>query len=243
MNRNTRMMLLASQNKNSHRGEERGRYDSDAYDHHRYDDRSHRYGDDPMQADRDRRMRQHRMSDYDRYEHSDGEGWESQRRMKRGGYDHYEDPYGEDWNSPRRRKRRAGDDDRYEDSDDDEDWEPSRRKKRRGKSEDGEDESYPEHIGESQAREWTMKMHNSDGTHGPHFAPDAAEQLRTAHCPDCDRWDFFAAVNMTYSDYASTLKKLGMDKPEAYACLAKAFLCDEDAKQGKLARYMKCIPE
>lgn len=101
--------------------------------------------------------------------------------------------------------------------------------------------AYPEHIGETKAREWVMHMKNSDGTQGTHFSPETAEPLRAAHCPDCDKWDFFAAINMIYSDYGAVIKKFGVDKPEVYACLAKAFLEDEDAGKHKLRKYIDAM--
>lgn len=91
------------------------------------------------------------------------------------------------------------------------------------------------------AMEWTHKMRNSDGSTGPHWKPEQVEPLRVSICPDCDKWEFFAAMNMMYSDYCAELKKYGADKPEVYAGLAKAFLKDEDAKPDKLAKYKKYI--
>ena len=104
-------------------------------------------------------------------------------------------------------------------------------------------EHQPEKVDERKAMEWTRKMKNPDGSTGPHFKPETAEQLRTAHCPMCDRWEFMVAINMMYADYAEVAKKFGADKPEFYVCMAKAFLEDPDAKDGKLARYMEVIPE
>lgn len=104
-------------------------------------------------------------------------------------------------------------------------------------------ERQPEKVDERKAMEWTRKMKNPDGSTGPHFKPETAEQLRTAHCPMCDRWEFMVAINMMYADYAEVAKKFGADKPEFYVCMAKAFLEDPDAKDGKLARYMEVIPE
>lgn len=101
----------------------------------------------------------------------------------------------------------------------------------------------PEKVDEHKAMEWTRKMRNPDGTTGPHYTPQTAEQLRAAHCPKCDRWEFMVALNMMYADYAEVAKKFGADKPEFYTCMAKAFLEDPDAGEGKLAKYMEVIPE
>ncbi len=233
MSKITKMMLLANQSKTNNRGYgqpheryyrdyDRGHSPDSQRDYAHMDDYRHnadRYDGYPMHDSMAPYSRPHRMSGYNRYD--DPETYEDRER-------------------PRRMKRRE----RYDDWDDDDDERESKsRKKQRHPDSDDWGEDYSEHIGESKAREWVMKMRGADGSQGAHFAPEAAEQLRVSHCPDCDRWDFYATVNMLYSDYSHALKKLGMDKPEVYACLSKAFLCDDDAKPGKLARYMKCIPK
>lgn len=100
-----------------------------------------------------------------------------------------------------------------------------------------------EKVDEHKAMEWTRKMKNPDGSSGPHFPPPVAEQLRAAHAPKCDKWEFMVALNMMYADYSEVAKKFSADKPEFYVCMAKAFLEDPDAGEGKLAKYMEVIPE
>jgi hypothetical protein len=51
-------------------------------------------------------------------------------------------------------------------------------------------------------------------------------------------------MNMMYADYCSVAKKYGVDRPEYYADLAKAFLHDKDYKgtpEEKLWYYYNCI--
>lgn len=91
-------------------------------------------------------------------------------------------------------------------------------------------------VDEHTARMWVNKM---DG--GEHFKHEQTEQLRHAVCPDCEKWEFYTVMNAMYSDYCETAKKMGMDKPEFYAHLAKDFLQDKDAKPHKLRRYMEQI--
>lgn len=91
-------------------------------------------------------------------------------------------------------------------------------------------------IDEHTARMWVNKM---DG--GEKFKPDQAEQLRAAHCPECERWEFYTALNAMYSDYCEAAQKMGADRPEFYAYMAKGFLKDKDAKPHKLRRYMEHI--
>ena len=45
------------------------------------------------------------------------------------------------------------------------------------------------------------------------------------------------------SDYCTAIRKAGANTIEFYVDLTKAFLEDEDAKPGKLARYYKYIAE
>lgn len=96
-------------------------------------------------------------------------------------------------------------------------------------------------VDEHKAMQWVGKMQNTDGSTGPHFKPEVAEQLRAAHCPKCDKWEFMVALNMMYADYAEVAKKFAADKPEFYVHMAKAFLEDPDAGEGKLAKYMEYI--
>lgn len=111
-------------------------------------------------------------------------------------------------------------------------------------ADDGDDHTgQPKEVDERQAMEWAGRMKNSDGSKGPHFKPEMAEQLRSAHCPECEKWEFFVALNMMYSDYADVAKKFAADKPEFYTCMAKAFLEDKDAGKGKLSKYMEYIPK
>ena len=94
---------------------------------------------------------------------------------------------------------------------------------------------------EHKAREWVGRMKNNDGTVGEHFKAEHAEPLRAAHCPNCDKMQFWAAMNMMYSDYCDVAKKMNVDRPEFYACMAKAFLMDKDAGEDKLAKYMEHV--
>lgn len=99
----------------------------------------------------------------------------------------------------------------------------------------GGDMSAP--VDEHTARMWVQRM---DG--GEHFKPEQVEQFRNAICPECERWEYYVAMNAMYSDHCESMKKLGMDKPEAYAHLAKDFLVDKDAGPHKLRKYMETIP-
>lgn len=55
--------------------------------------------------------------------------------------------------------------------------------------------------------------------------------------------EFWATMNMLYSDYGKMLAKYNADKPEVYADMADAFLTDPDAAPHKLGRYYREIVE
>lgn len=93
-------------------------------------------------------------------------------------------------------------------------------------------------VDEHTARHWVSKMEG-----GEKFKAEQAEQLRLAHCPNCDKWEFYVALNMMYSDYCEAFKKLGMDRVDAYVMMAKSFLEDKDAGPHKLRKYMETIPK
>lgn len=50
-------------------------------------------------------------------------------------------------------------------------------------------------------------------------------------------------MNAMYSDYAAVAKKFGVTSPEFYACMAKAWMEDKDAKEDKTALYYRYIVE
>lgn len=105
------------------------------------------------------------------------------------------------------------------------------------------EEDMEEPMDEQMAMQWVRKMKADNGAPMPVFKPDQTEQQRKTFCPDCEKWEFFVAMNMMYADYCDAGSKLGVDKPEFYARLAKGFLCDKDAGEGKLQKYLKVIPK
>lgn len=97
-----------------------------------------------------------------------------------------------------------------------------------------DDMSQP--VDEHTARMWVQKM---DG--GEHFKLEQTEQQRIAICPECERYEFYVAMNAMWNDHCETAKKMNIDRPDYYAHLAKDFLKDKDAKPHKLRRYMMHI--
>ena len=86
---------------------------------------------------------------------------------------------------------------------------------------------------------WAEHMQNADGSTGPHWTmgqTDAVANITGVSVKSCVWW---AAMNMMYSDYYGVAAKYGLDRPEFYADLAKAFLMDKDAggAEEKIAGY------
>lgn len=87
---------------------------------------------------------------------------------------------------------------------------------------------YGEHLSRKLADEWVSKMKNKDGTEGGHWTYEQTLQ----YANDFDKNDWYAAMNMAYSDHYSPRFDL-----TTYVELAKDFIKDKDAKDGKLLNY------
>lgn len=91
------------------------------------------------------------------------------------------------------------------------------------------------------AQEWVQKMKNADGSTGEHWTFEQTSQVMKQRGIDCDPAEFYATMNMLWSDYGSVAKKYGTDNVEFWAEMAKSFLLDKDAEGNKLALYYENI--
>ena len=92
------------------------------------------------------------------------------------------------------------------------------------------------------AEEWTANMENEDGTKGPHWSFEQAKQVMAQRGIECDPAEFWAALNMIYSDYVKVAKKFNVGSNiDFYVDMAKAFLDDKDAGPDKLAKYYQYV--
>ena len=89
--------------------------------------------------------------------------------------------------------------------------------------------------------EWVSHMENADGTTGPHWTASEALAIQRQFHIACNPEEFYAALNMMYSDYCEAAAAAGASTVELYARMAKAFLDDKDAQPDKLARYYTYI--
>lgn len=87
------------------------------------------------------------------------------------------------------------------------------------------------HFNEEYARKAVMKMENEDGTRGPHWSLEEtttlASQYGIALGSKFNRYDWFVALNMVYSDYYRVIMNItGSNNTKHYVEFAKAWLND-----------------
>lgn len=99
------------------------------------------------------------------------------------------------------------------------------------------------HLTHDEAEEWCDSMVNADGTKGAHWTMEQTEQVASQRGITYDKTDFWAIMNMMYSDFCKIAKNHSVDTPGFYADMAKAFLEDSDAVDGKAYAYWMCIAD
>lgn len=101
--------------------------------------------------------------------------------------------------------------------------------------------SSEEGLDERTAHEWSKKMKNADGSMGAHWTKEQVKPYMQNVGYQGDEIEFWIIMNAMYSDYCKVAKKYGVDRPEYYAEIAKAWLDDKDAVPDKAAAYYECI--
>lgn len=95
---------------------------------------------------------------------------------------------------------------------------------------------YGPHFNKRKYECAASKLENQDGTNGPHWTVQQVVDYAKSHgiqFQPYNEYDFAYALNMLYSDYYGAVP----DSVESYFRLAKAFLDDRDAPEGKAYRY------
>lgn len=92
--------------------------------------------------------------------------------------------------------------------------------------------AYGGHLTEHEAHKWVDKMENKEGSTGGHWTYEQTESVRQQFAPELDPCDFYAVLNMEYSDYFDERYD-----DMYYIKRAKDFLNDKDAAPGKALRY------
>lgn len=101
--------------------------------------------------------------------------------------------------------------------------------------------SSSEGLDERTAHEWSKKMKNADGSMGAHWTKEQVKPYMNQVGYQGDEIEFWIIMNAMYSDYCKVAKKYGVDRPEYYAEIAKAWLEDKDAVPDKAAAYYECV--
>lgn len=110
-----------------------------------------------------------------------------------------------------------------------------------------EDHDEPEtEFDRATAMQWAAAMRNADGTTGPHWSMDQTNAIADGmgvQETEIPRWAWGVTMNMMYSDYYPVAVEFGLNRPEFYAALAKAFLLDKDGPgpERKLMAYYEHI--
>lgn len=106
-------------------------------------------------------------------------------------------------------------------------------------------EGKADHLTRAEAEKWVRGMVDAEGHWGGrwtlaeikqyagNFGVTGAENVI----------DFYAVMNAMATDYGEVAKAHGVDNVDFYADMAKAFIHDRDAVQGKVVRYYEDIAE
>ena len=91
------------------------------------------------------------------------------------------------------------------------------------------------------AMERTREMQNADGAMGLHWTIEKTEEARTWRGIRYAPLEFYVAMNAMYSDSARAAEKVNANSVDFYAYMARAFLDDKDAGDGKVSKYFSCV--
>lgn len=100
-----------------------------------------------------------------------------------------------------------------------------------------------ENMSLNTAREWTRHMKNADGSTGEHWTIEQTNKVMRDKNYSFQPAEFYAAMNMLWSDYSKVAEKFGVNNVDFWATMSQAFLADEDARPKKLERYYSAIVE
>lgn len=98
------------------------------------------------------------------------------------------------------------------------------------------------HFNEEHARKAVSKMENEDGTRGPHWSIEETTTLANQYGVSLgnrfNRYDWFVALNMVYSDYYKVIINItNSNSTKHFVELAKAWINDKDIDEGKMWYY------
>lgn len=100
------------------------------------------------------------------------------------------------------------------------------------------------HFNEEHARKAVSKMENEDGTRGPHWSVEETTALASQYGINLgsrfNRYDWFVALNMVYSDYYKVIISMtNSNSTKHFVELAKAWINDKDIDEGKILNSLQ----
>lgn len=103
-------------------------------------------------------------------------------------------------------------------------------------------------LTDEEYKKWVHSMENSDGSTGGIWTEQETSAVAKKLGIDFKEFtpiEFWVAMNMQFSDMEEIMEKNGMDKPEVFAEMAKAWLLDDDTLKGgkKLSAYYHSVVE
>lgn len=98
------------------------------------------------------------------------------------------------------------------------------------------------HFNEEYAHKAVSNMENEDGSHGPHWSIEEtttlANQYGVSLSNKFNRYDWYVALNMIYSDYYRVILNItGSSSVKHFVEFTKAWLNDKDIDEGKMWYY------
>ena len=98
------------------------------------------------------------------------------------------------------------------------------------------------HFNDEHARKAVNKMENEDGTRGQHWSLEETTALANQYGIRLDekinKYDWYVALNMVYSDYYRVVVSMtGSNNTKYFVELAKAWMHDKDIDEGKMWFY------
>lgn len=104
------------------------------------------------------------------------------------------------------------------------------------------EQEYGPHFNQEEARKAVSKMQNEDGSRGPHWSIEETTSYANQYGVNLNgrfnRYDWFVALNMIYSDYYKVIVNItNSNNIKHFVEFAKAWLNDKDVDEGKMWYY------
>lgn len=104
------------------------------------------------------------------------------------------------------------------------------------------EQEYGPHFNLEESHKAVNKMQNEDGSRGPHWSIEETTSLANQYNVNLrdrfNKYDWFVALNMIYSDYYKVIVNISnSNNAKHFVEFAKAWLNDKDVDEGKMWYY------